>query len=231
MQTMTFNLPPLLIKIGKKEHLLRLKELGEVFFGTYEGYRKQEEVEINSIKEKINNNEEITEECFDLIKRDHLEGLEKRLHGLITIKSSNISDLLNVKDISATFNLFQNDYSHLYCMFGFAKTIDKNFKFDDRLSKFGDYALIFNSKVFLTALAQTLKKDYGFNYVSYYNQNEIKPKLGAFAKRNIFSYQYEYRIAANLIENKIYIGNVLNKENNSILIRYEDLKRMKLQIQ
>lgn len=115
-------------------------------------------------------------------------------------------------------------------MFGFAPILPKDFSFDNRLSHFGNHVLVFDSKVFLTALANTLKTEFDCNYVSYYDENVSDAKLGPFAKRSAYSYQYEYRVAANLNTNAIYIGDVLAKDDNTHLIKFEDLNKLELDI-
>jgi hypothetical protein len=230
MASRTFNMPPLLMKIGQRNHLQSLKDKGEVYFGTYEGYRQQETAELLRIKEKIRSQQPITPADFDLVWRDSLEGVDKTLLGKANLKIKHEGQTIEMNGIDAKLNLFQNDYTHLYCMFGFAPLISSDFHFDNRLSYFGDHILIFDSKLFLTALANTFKTKFDFNYVSYYEENVLDAKLGPFAKRSAYSYQYEYRVAANLDNNFVYIGDVLATHENTHLLKFEDLNKIELDI-
>lgn len=201
-----------------------------MYFGTYEGYRRQEAAELLLIKEKIRSKQLITPDDFDLIRRDSLEGIDQILLGNAKLKINHEGQTIEMNGIDAKLNLFQNDYTHLYCMFGFAPTILSAFHFDNRLSHFGDHVLIFDSKLFLTALANTLKTKFDFNYVSYYDENVSDAKLGPFAKRSAYSYQYEYRVSAKLDDNFVYIGDVLATHENTYLIKFEDLNNIELGI-
>jgi len=230
MNTKTFNLPPILMKIGPRDRLQKLRDKGMVAFGTYERYRKQEATELLRIKEKIRNKQPITFEDFDSIRRDSREGLERTINAKVNFKIINNEKKIEVEALDAKLNVFQNNYTHLFCMFGFAPTISNDFSFDNRLSHFGDHVLIFDSKLFLTTLANVLKNNFDFNYVSYYNENVSDAKLGPFAKRSAYSYQYEYRVAANLDDNIVCIGDVLATDKNTRLIKFEDLNKMELDI-
>lgn len=231
MVSRTYNLPPILIKIGQRDHLQSLRDKGEVYFGTYEGYRQQETAELLRIKEKIRSKQSITPDDFDLIRRDSLEGVDETIPAKANFKFKHEGQTIEVNGIDAKLNLFQNDYTHLFCIFGFAPIVPSDFSFDNRLAHFGDHVLIFDSKVFLTAVANALKTNFDFNYVSYYDEDVVDAKLGPFAKRSTYSYQYEYRVAANLNNNVIYIGDVLATHENTHLIKFEDLSRIELGIE
>lgn len=227
MATRTFSLPPVLMKIGKRDNLLKLKDEGEVYFGTYSGYRKQEKVEFERIKDMFITKQSIRSDDFDLVRRDPLEGLDETINGKINLKFKHKGDVINIQEIDRKLNLFQNEFTHLYCLFGFALKLPADFNFDKRLRQFGDHALLFDSKVFLTALADRMPSKFDFDYVSYFS-NDFKMK-GAFAKRAQYSYQYEYRIATNLDVSTIYIGDVLKNRDSTILIKTEDLNHLQLE--
>lgn len=217
------------MKIGNRDHLLKLKEDGEVHFGTYEGYRKQEKAEFELIKAKILNKAAIISSDFDSTRRDSMEGLHMGLAGKLNMKIRHESGIIELKGIESKLNLFQNDYTHLYCMFGFAPLLSEDFTFDQRLRHFGDHILLFDSKIFLSALAANIQGNFHFDYVTY-NDCSDASNLGPFRKRQQYAYQYEYRIAANLTSTKLHIGDVLSKSTNTILITYEELNELRLDI-
>lgn len=86
MASRTFNMPPLLMKIGRRDHLLCLRDIGKVYFGTYEGYRRQEAAELLLIKEKIRSKQPITFRDYDSIRRDSREGLERTINAKVNFK-------------------------------------------------------------------------------------------------------------------------------------------------
>lgn len=214
--TRTVPLPPVLIKVGKKDHIESLYENGDVFFRTFKDFREMENVQTS-------------QDNPIALRNDEFEGLERSLSGRITFSPSHDKSLKFQVD-DAKINIYQNKYSHLYCLYGFSHDIKRGFKIDQRMSLFGDTAVIFNSKIFLTELANTLsdyKVDFDMDYVKYYS-NEYSGVLGPFYKREIYSYQYEYRIATNVEINNIFIGNVLKKQSDSIIISSNQLHNIKL---
>ncbi len=96
------------------------------------------------------------------------------------------------------------EYSHIFCLYGLSEESisrsEDGLVFDERLwDEFGNYfVLIHDAHSFMKMLDLKLKKlnlRYRANYVHYFCPNTYEGSVGAFKKRNIFSYQEEYRVA------------------------------------
>lgn len=210
----TVPLPPVLIKIGKREHIERFVNEGIMRFGTYAEYRKQEEFEKKATS--------------DTVRKDELEGLEKQFKGELKL---NIRDRI-ISFPDSTLNFFQNKYSHLFCMFGFAHKLPIDFKMDKRMQKFGDTAVIFNSKVFLTQIGNLLSNtNFDMDYVKYYPEDIFPYNLGPYSKRYGYSYQYEYRIATNLANEFLTFGEILANRKDTLIIPSSELTRLRYDIE
>ncbi|WP_286709613.1 MULTISPECIES: hypothetical protein [Sphingobacterium] len=215
----TIKVPPILIKIGRKEDLVKLQQLGQVYFGTFEGYRTQEK-------------EDIDLDQTDFYRRDSLEGLERRFSGSgsIRFKSKDQKDVtINIPEMK--LNLFQNKYSHLYCLYAIPNVIDDTYKIDSKMLKFGESALIITKPLeFLERLIGKIESNYDMDHVSYYdNCPMVNGKYEIFQKQKTFEYQNEFRIAANLIEdNSVFIGDITDI---SILLDSQSLLELEYKIQ
>lgn len=205
-----FILPPLLIKFGKKKNIDRLYN-GSLRFGTYEEYRKSE-LDINGKK-------------IDTHFNDSKEGLIKNIrpnNGVIRISSGEKSVSLNSKNIN--LDVFQGRYSNLFCCYGFSQNIKKGFRISKEMKKFGDTALIFDSKLFLSFMFEILSgSTFDMNYVSYYPESTFNDNLSPFSKRDFYSYQMEYRIATSLSNQIIDIGNYFKHNKSVRIVKTSDL--------
>ncbi len=202
-------LPPILIKVGKKQHIEQFVNEGIIKFGTYADYRKTED--------------------HDIIvgRSDSLEGLGQRFDGTVTLTIGERS----IEVPNGKLNIFQNQYSHLFCMYGFARTLPFGFKIDGRMQCFGDTAVIFNSKAFLMRMTEVFSMiDFEMDYVKYYPEKTFLSNLGPYSKREGYSYQYEYRIATNLSNEFVNIGDVLAQRKDTLIVPSSKLSKLKLDI-
>ncbi|MGF7026012.1 hypothetical protein [Sphingobacterium sp. G1-14] len=228
----TIKVPPILIKIGRKEDLVKLQQLGQVYFGTFEGYRTQEKEEFQRMLNSFLNKEDIDLDQTDFYRRDPLEGLERRFSGSgsIRFKSKDQKDItINIPEMK--LNLFQNKYSHLYCLYAIPNVIDDTYKIDSKMLKFGESALIITKPLeFLERLIGKIESNYDMDHVSYYdNCPMFAGKYEIFQKQKTFEYQNEFRIAVNLIEdNSVFIGDITDI---SILLDSQSLLESEYKIQ
>lgn len=128
-------------------------------------------------------------------------------------------------------NLFQNKYSHLYCLYAIPNVIDDTYKIDSKMLKFGESALIITKPLeFLERLIGKIESNYDMDHVSYYdNCPMVNGKYEIFQKQKTFEYQNEFRIAANLIEdNSVFIGDITDI---SILLDSQSLLELEYKIQ
>lgn len=99
------------------------------------------------------------------------------------------------------------------------------------MKHFGDHFAVFNSRVFLTAIAHELNSIEGcpeFDFVKFY---DIIPKesikdLTPFHKKRYYGYQYEYRVIANLKKNIVNIGDVLSGRKDSMVLPIKEIDRI-----
>lgn len=190
--TKNIDLPPIFIKVGKKENLERLVENGEIYFGAAEFYRGDEKPNYLQILANLLYNKGDQK----LATFDPLESASSIIY------PSNPDENVNVK--------FHQKHSHILSLYGFAKLVDIDFKISDNMKNFGyDSFTIFDSKFFLLELDKALQGIYipedkaqpEYGYVKYYDltPGENIYELTQFHKKGVdFGYQMEYRVLANL---------------------------------
>lgn len=225
----SIELPPILIKVGNEKDLIKLQKHGQIYFGSFSNYRKQEKEEFSLMLQSLITNKPINTDDIDCYRRDELEGLEYRIKGKMTIKFPH-DKLKHIKleDPDGKINIYQNQYEHLYCLYAIPSLLDSDFQIDERMLKFGNHALIIhNPKIFLERIIEKLSGKFDLNFVKYYC--EEKDNYTAFEKRDLFRYQSEFRITANLSKNNsLYIGNI---EDISTLIDSRKLLDIEYEIQ
>ncbi|WON94776.1 hypothetical protein [Sphingobacterium sp. UGAL515B_05] len=193
----TIDLPPILIKVGREEHLRDLVNNGKILFGSSRFYRGQDKPDYKTTLERVIYNQ-IDE---NLSTFDPLESAS-------SIEYTNEGPIVN----------FSESHSHILSLYGFAPKVDFNFKISDKMREFGyKFFTIFDSKFFLEKLNLALgeinltnvvsQPEYG--YVKYY---DLKPgenisNLTQFhKKKSDFDYQMEYRVIARLPQNESLNG-------------------------
>lgn len=227
----TIKIPPLLVKVGKERYLRKLRDNGEIYFGTFSGYRAQEKEELTQLRDILLNGGAIDRNETNSYRGDSLEGLEQRYPGALTIAIGDESNRLNIKIPGAKLNIFQNRYSHLYCLYALPSIINSEFKIDHKMLRFGEKALVItNPSDFIKRICTILKSNFDIDLVKYYNpKDESKESFSVFEKQSTFAYQNEFRIAANLKEDKpICIGDI---KEISRLVDASELMNFKYKVQ
>lgn len=228
----TIKIPPLLVKVGKERYLRKLQDNGEIYFGTFSGYRAQEREELAQLRDILSKGGAIDPTETDSYRGDSLEGLEQRYSGALTIAA--IGDerkLLNITIPGAKLNIFQNRYSHLYCLYALPSIINSEFKIDHKMLKFGEKALVITKPTdFIKRICTALKSNLDIDFVKYYDpKDESKESFSVFEKQSTFAYQNEFRIAANLKDDKpICIGDI---KEISRLLDASELMNFKYKVQ
>lgn len=210
----TLPLPPVLIKVGSKEKVESIIEHGIVSFGTFDYYRNESSPDY---KLKLNASLQNMESEYgesEFYTNDPLEGLQA-----IQYDGKGSPKL--------TFN---NNYSHVLSMFGFAFDVPMDFSINNKMSEFGNYFAIFDTKIFIKNIFPILYKESFFpkplyDYVTFYEiQNRVNiMALTQFHKKRFYDYQCEYRILANLKDRRVCIGDSLRNHPFSIVAPIEDL--------
>lgn len=228
----TIKIPPLLVKVGKERHLRKLQDNGEIYFGTFSGYRAQEKKELAEIRDILLNDRAIDPNETGSYRGDSLEGLEQRFSGALTIAAiGGERKDLNIKIPDAKLNIFQNRYRHLYCLYALPSIINSEFKIDQKMLKFGETALVITKpEDFIKRICTALKSSFDIDFVKYYDpKDESKESFSVFEKQSTFAYQNEFRIAANLKEDKpICIGDI---KDISKLVDASELMNIKYKVQ
>lgn len=220
--TNQIKIPPILIKVGCESNLLKLQKDGQIYFGTFSGYRNQEKQEIEKIINHLADGTEIDRDEIDYYRRDPHEGRESTID--ISIKKIKfLNEKLNhltIRDRNGKFTFFQNKYEHLYSLYGLPSVLNTNFKIDSKMLKFGEHALIItNPKIFLEKIINELGENFDLGFIEYHAKEMEKYTI--FQKKALFNYQNEFRITANIKNgNSIFIGNI---EDISILVDAKSL--------
>lgn len=227
----TITVPPVLIKVAEEKNLIKLQKMGQIYFGTFEGYRKQEKEEFDQMLKSLLRKEKVNLDKTDFYRRDPLEGLERRFsgRGSLRFKDLNQNDItINVPDIK--LNFFQNGYTHLYCLYAIPNIMNHDFKINSKMLKFGKSALIITKPLeFLERISRELNSSFDMDYVNYYDKAKMKDgQYNIFQKPDIFEYQNEFRIATNLFEgSSVFIGDI---SDISILVESKALLDIEYQI-
>lgn len=211
----TYQLPPLLIKFGSEKNIRRFAEQGSMKFSTFGEFRTAPD-------DPFLRNQSG--------RFDPLEGLEKQIKGKATFKIANTQ--LFSKPVDATVNIYQNQYQRIFCAYGAAHRVKPNYSIDRRMKEyFGDYAVVFNSKTFLTHVANLL---YGtrfhMGYVAYYPEDIFFNNLGPFSKKSKYDFQYEYRIATTLENSILNIGDFLISQPDTHILPSDEILKAKFVI-
>ncbi|GEM_PF-1233573 len=218
------TLPPFLIKFGKKKHMKAFIEKGEIYFNSFEWFRKIEEEESNYLKECLRNNIPPDKNKLNKHQKDKNEGLETK-HSVDFVKI-NIEGEIHRLNTGVNFlSLYQNDFNNLLSLY--SGEIDRNedngvYQIDDRMLKFGKYAVFINDpKTFIERIRVNYKLKNTVKKVTYIDKFNEDVKYDCFYKLDLFNYQNEFRIALeNLPDKKINIGNI---EDISKLVKSKDL--------
>ncbi len=221
-----------LIKIGEKQYMNNLLTKGELYFNTYKYFRTQDEAEKKELLEALRDNRPPSGECLSPYRRDNDEGLEQRIAG--SLKFQIQGKEFSIKE--ANLNLFQDRYSHLYCMYAIDKRIaHKTYRFDERNTKFGESAIfIKNPNVFIervkTAIVK-LDQDCTYMPVIYYNEESKPAKLTPFHKASYFDFQNEFRIVTNVAAPQAFILKIGSIEDIAFEIESTKLLDIQLEIE
>lgn len=165
----TIDLPPILIKVGKRAFIEKLVNNGEVYFGASSFYRgdKTQDGVINPEYQKNLGKFLLNMEDEDAGTFDPLES---------------VSSIEYPKNMNENFNVYFNEsHSHILSLYGFALELPLDFKISGKMKNFGyDTFAIFDSKKFLSNLNDSLnnvslhnydtkfkKPEYG--YIKYYD--------------------------------------------------------------
>lgn len=223
------KVPPILIKVGDKKNLLKLQKNGQIYFGTFSGYRKQEKTEMIKMFQDLLEGKQINIDEIDHYRRDAHEGRERTIPAKISIRF--LEEKLNnltIHEPNGKINIYQNEYEHLFCLYAIPNSLDVNFKIDSKMLKFGEHALIItNPKVFLERVIKKLNGNFNLGPVEYYT--EEKDKYTVFQKKYLFNYQNEFRIAANINNgSSLLIGNI---EDISTLVDAKTLMEIEYKIE
>jgi len=175
-----------LIKIGKKNHIDRLRNDGLVYMNT-----------INYFKE-VEGNEE---------RRDEHEGID-RIEQVtwIKLKSKDGKEIELRKDsdhmrlTSAQLRIFNSEFTgNLYSMMAITPMVAiKTDRFDERNTQFGDYfLLIIEPQTFYDRLSSALNNKglkHHIGLVQYYDEQSCNGNLSPFHKPNRYEHQHEFRV-------------------------------------
>lgn len=225
----TVAVPPFLIKVGKKDHLLSLQNEGQIYFGTFSGYRRMDNKEIRRLLRCLLNQEPVNLIKYDSYRTDPHEGLEFRMKANVSAKLTTPPfQNISFNDPKGNINVYQNRYTHLYCLYHIPRYLNENFKIDMGMTLFGEYALIITKpKIFLERLMAKMEQPFDMDYVNYYS--EEKEIYSVFDKRERFSYQNEFRIVTNIKEgNFIHIGNI---KDITVLVKSSKLQSFEYEIE
>jgi hypothetical protein len=204
----------LFLKLGSEENILDLFENGTIYMNTIEYFRKVEDEELRG---------------------DKYEGVSRIINSLPgTFKIPGIDREFNYIKMhlrEAHKEVIGNIYS-LYTISskGFPNPLD--FEFDKRNLRFGTHCLIIKDlPYFFKKIKKELKKnDYKFNYdfVDYYDKEEVNREITLFEKPLEFEYQKEFRFYVEdygMKPIKIQIGSL---KKYAEILKIEDLLELKL---
>ncbi|WP_163407910.1 hypothetical protein [Flavobacterium ajazii] len=204
----------LFLKLGSEENILDLFENGTIYMNTIEYFRKVEDEELRG---------------------DKYEGVSRIINSLPgTFKIPGIDREFNYIKMhlrEAHKEVIGNIYS-LYTISskGFPNPLD--FEFDKRNLRFGTHCLIIKDlPYFFKKIKKELKKNnYKFNYdfVDYYDKEEVNREITLFEKPLEFEYQKEFRFYVEdygMKPIKIQIGSL---KKYAEILKIEDLLELKL---
>lgn len=183
-----------LIKIGKRQFMYELYELGLIFMNDLNYFIQYEENELRGDKEE------------GLSRIEQATNI-KILHNGNLLAHSN-SAQLKLRD----YNVKGNIYSLIAIT-----SLDnpKKIRIDKKNKKLGDYfVLIYNVKEFIQRFKNKINDqqyEYEYNLVKYYNPKEYSGPLNVFCKQNNFEYQQEFRFFIKRNDSgplKITIGSI-----------------------
>lgn len=225
----TVAVPPFLIKVGKKDHLLSLQNEGQIYFGTFSGYRGMDKKEIRKLLRCHLNQEPGNHIKYDSYRTDPREGLKFRIEANVSVKVTTPPfQNISFNDPKGSINVYQNRYTHLLCLYHIPRYLNENFKIDMEMTQFGEYALIITQpKIFLERLMAKMEQPFDMDYVNY--SSEEKEIYSVFDKRKHYSYQNEFRIVTNIKEgNFIRIGNI---KDITVLVKSSNLQSFEYEIE
>ncbi len=218
------NLPPFLIKFGKKKFMKAFIEKGEIYFNSFEWFRKVEEEESNYLKECLRNNIQPDKNKLNKHQKDKNEGLQTK-HKIDFFEFTLMGKKHKLNTGANFLNQYQNDFNNLLSLY--SGEIDRNkkngiYQIDDRMLKFGKYAVFINDpKTFIERIRANYKLKSAVNKVTYIEDFKEDVKYDCFYKLDFFDYQNEFRIALkDLPEKKICIGSI---EDISKLVKSKDV--------
>ena len=182
------EIPGILFKTGKHEHIVDLQRNGAVYLNTLEYFRKIEDNEIRG-----DSSEGATE--IHQIKKLQL-----------FIKDKFIAEAL--PDSNAQLKVFNQDlFGNIFSLYAINKDhLLPKFEVDKRLLKFGEKTLIIkNGFEFSQRLVEAFKAmgySYKLGMVKYYDKDKYSGKIDVFSKPSILDYQYEFRYFINNKKNE-----------------------------
>ena len=202
------------LKLGSEENILDLFENGTIYMNTIEYFRKVEDKELRG--DKYEGVSRIINSLPGTIK---IKGIEREFNFISAhIRESHSEILGNIYSLYAISSK------------GFPNPLD--YKFDERNLRFGTHCLMIkNLPYFFKKIKKELKKNnYKFNYdfVDYYDKDEVNRKITLFEKPLEFEHQKEFRfyVANDKIEPiKIQIGSL---KKYAEIFKIEDLLEVKL---
>ncbi|RUA35202.1 MAG: hypothetical protein DSY77_03045 [Bacteroidetes bacterium] len=212
-RTFTYKLS-LLIKIGKEEHIDRLRQKGLIHSKTVKYFREHEIEEIE-------------------LRRDNREGAESSM----AIKDLKL--IVDNKELPFTFkegrlNIFDPsfDLTHIYCLYAVTPDSANGQLFiDPRVANFGETALLItNPEEFIKRIEKATKNKYNCSYkpVMYYSDAKDYSRLSIFHKPESLGFQQEFRFHFNHIENDDLEFEIGSIEDISVKIESENLGQLTL---
>jgi hypothetical protein len=174
----------LLLKLGQREHLERLRE-GTLYMNSLAFFKS---VESDSARgDPYEGTDSITQpsDIGQIVIDPHIPGWEK-LH----VPPSDLTGPVRIA-------LNRTSSCNIFCMFSVSRPIDGPI-FPKSYQWFGDSFVLFtNTKEFLTRVVAAAKRQ-GLNVksrpVEYYDGTKYSGATGRFRKRSIYSHQNEYRV-------------------------------------
>lgn len=199
-----------LLKFGEYQHMLNFYEKGEMYFNTFDFFRK---LEITGDGRADKN-----EYCTYHYSGEGIQSLRLKMfpHG----KENEAIEVVGGKDlIELTLNTNENvQYTHLYSLsaINLEWSIKNNCIIDSRnFAPKKDYVVpIFKSDVFIDRVIkeiEILDCNAKLGFVDYVDKKNYTGEMGPFRKFDNYSYQNEYRIALNLKKDNaftIHIGSL-----------------------
>lgn len=172
-----------LIKFGKPEHILSLKETGLLYMNNLPYFRKIEDEELRG---------------------DLNEGVDELAHGtkghVVIHGDANTPDRkISVSDFSLRIGPDEPEKINLFCMYAL-RPDSETFQIDERNYRFGDCALVvLDSNAFMDRLRASLRnnKTEGKADLVEYIDNRHTGSVGPFWKIHKFNYQSEWRLVCS----------------------------------